>query len=695
MNILQLERERTTLKEKLTAQYSAQARVIFLYEFFDKILATGNNNFIDSYLPEFIPEYVFCLKNFSVLGMKPGLNESIIQQAEQIKNSGHTSGFEEFSVILTRLKNDLEKLQKILNGLQNEAVEAKAYFPLLEEEAIKETGLTIGILESVTIKIHPAKKENKFIIVPSEKEIEEKISEQVKLSWLNAVRIAKKYIKRIHPYHEVIISFDKKAGFCKGNSLGTALTLSFIVEIFKTYNSPLSIKVGDGIAFTGGMDEQGKITVTSEEIIKQKTELIFFSDISLFIVPKKEESAANEKLNELRKEFPRRDLKITGMADINDLLDRRTIVEIKKQPVIVRTGKFVKKNWEAFSLMLIIAGMIYFTGWWDFDSNPKVLKYENQHIRVFNVNGKLLWSKKVRNIPSYFLDGTLIKKQFALIADVTGDGKNEVILSNKLFGQRMHDPEFNNIVCYDYAKRRVWKHTFAEVVSTNTITFSSEYRTKFIDIYELNNQRILFVVAKNYYFPSAVFGVDITTGERATEVFWHSGHLDDGLIYEDSSENSDKLIVGGVNNGFESASLAVLEISKLAGQAPTSSNYNLNDITPADLLEYILIPPSDYSSFKNSRYNAVMQDHLKFEDKKIRVGINELAGLGEPGSVLFYYFNPDFTFNFIETGDNFQHERDRLVREGKLSPPRTYTPEYFEILKNNIRYWDGKKFVTR
>jgi hypothetical protein len=177
-------------------------------------------------------------------------------------------------------------------------------------------------------------------------------------------------------------------------------------------------------------------------------------------------------------------------------------------------------------------------------------------------------------------------------------------------------------------------------------------------------------------------------------VFWHSGHLDEGLIYKDSSGISDKLIVGGVNNGFESASLAVLEISKLAGQAPAPSNYNLNDIAPVDLLEYILIPPSDYSSFKNSRYNAVMQDHLKIEDNKIRVGINETAGLGESESVLFYYFNPDFTISFIETGDGFQYDRDKLVKEGKLSPPLTYTAEYFEILKNNIKYWNGDKFVN-
>jgi hypothetical protein len=493
----------------------------------------------------------------------------------------------------------------------------------------------------------------------------------------------------------VIISFDNKSGIVEGNSSGAALTLTFIKELLKLYNAAIFFTTPADTAYTGGQDIDGIITSVSGKIIKAKTEAVFFSGIKTFALPAVDVPAAQEKLNELKERYPDRKLRITGIEDFEDLINRRNLVEIKKINPIVRGGKFALRHSLSIILTIVLIAVVLLSGLLDFDKNPKFIKYENQHLRVLNANGKLLWSEKVETFPSYLLDGTLIKKQYALFTDVTGDGKNEIILSNKLFGSRMQDSEFNNIVCYDFAKQLVWKHAFAEVVSTNTITFSSEYRTKFIDTYELNDHKILFVIAKNYYFPSAVFGIDIATGKLATEVFWHSGHLDEGLIYKDSSGISDKLIVGGVNNGFESASLAVLEISKLAGKATAPSNYNLNDIAPADLVEYILIPPSDYSIFINSRYNAVIQDHLILEDNKIRVGVHEAASLDEPGLMLYYYFNPDFSINFIETGDNFQYDRDRLVKEGKLSPPLTYTAEYFEILKNNIKYWDGERFVNK
>lgn len=129
MNILRLEQERTTLKEKLTAQYSPQARLLFIFSFFDKVLSTSDKNLIDAFLPEFIPEYVFCLKNHSAVGMRPRIHELLIQQTEKIENQGLTTSYKGLAEVIKRLKNDLENLQKILSGQQNETVEYKTYFP--------------------------------------------------------------------------------------------------------------------------------------------------------------------------------------------------------------------------------------------------------------------------------------------------------------------------------------------------------------------------------------------------------------------------------------------------------------------------------------------------------------------------------------------------------------------------------------
>ena len=695
MNILQLEQERTTLKEKLTFQYSAQARLLFLFSFFDKVLATEDKNIIDAFLPEFISEYVFCLKNYSVLGMKPRIHESIIQQAEQIKNSGHTSGFEEFSGILNRLKEELERLHNVLKGEQTETTESKAYFPLLEEEAIKETGITIGILESVTIKIHSSKKENKFIIVPSEKEIEEKISEQVKLSWLNAIRIANKYIKRIHPHHEVIISFDKKAGFCKGNSLGTALTLSFIEEIFKTYNSPVSIKVGDGIAFTGGMDEQGKITDTSEKIIKQKTELIFFSDISLFIVPKKEESAANEKLNELRKEFPRRDLKITGMADINDLLDRRTIVEIKKQPVIVRTGKFVKKNWIMLSLISILVLIISFFILKDIDKNPHFFSADGNKLYIKNRSGKVLWEKNV-SIPKDLTESQNFLMSVAKVVDINNDGVNEVIICREQKKYSGDSVDNSAVRCYNNKGEIIWQFSFADKLLLAEGEQNTNYGLMLLDTLTLNGERSLFLISSNFTsFSSAIYRIGIKNGKRLPGTFWSSGHVISGIIKDIDSDGAAEILAVGYDNGFEDVVFFAYEADTLTKVRPTTENYLIRNFPVSEMKAYIRFPKTDYDIYYAVRTPLILTGNIMDDEKRKKYHFAVANARNSSVASLGYEISYDFTGIDVIVNSNFRVQRDTLVAHGELKPPYTDTPEYVNLQKSKILFWQNGKWVKR
>lgn len=63
------------------------------------------------------------------------------------------------------------------NNYDDNAV--KAYFPLVYRDSL--SGI-IWIIDSVTIKINKATEGINFIIVPSEMEIEKRISEQIKIS---------------------------------------------------------------------------------------------------------------------------------------------------------------------------------------------------------------------------------------------------------------------------------------------------------------------------------------------------------------------------------------------------------------------------------------------------------------------------------------------------------------------------------
>src|SRR5690606_1041476 len=106
------------------------------------------------------------------------------------------------------------------------------------------------------------------------------------------------------------------------------------------YNSPVLLKTPDSTTYTGGMGDTGRIAPVSENIIKVKTEAIFFSGIQTFAVPREDDFFAQQMLEELNKNYPARKLKITAIEDFDDLLSRRNLVEIKKINPVVRGGKF-------------------------------------------------------------------------------------------------------------------------------------------------------------------------------------------------------------------------------------------------------------------------------------------------------------------------------------------------------------------
>jgi hypothetical protein len=603
--------------------------------------------------------------------------------------------YQKFPELISRPKEDVDKLKKILNGEQIEPVEPKAFFPLLDEEGMTETGITIGILESVTIKISKTKTANKFIIVPSEKEIEEKINEQVKLSWMNAMRIAKKYVRKIHPYHEVIISFDNKAGFCKGNSLGTALTIEFIEELLKTYNSPVAVNVGNDIAFTGGLDETGRITNTSGKIIKQKTELIFFSDISHFAVPKAEEAAATEKLNELKQNYPNRELKITGVEDLNDLLNRRNLVEIKKINPAVRSAKFARKNWVVLSTILILTAIISFFILRDIDTNPISFTADGNKLYIKNRSGKVLWEKDVA-IPKHLTESLNYLMSVAKIVDINSDGKNEVVLCGEQKTNSGDSLDYSGVRCYNYEGDIIWRFSFSDKVFSKREELNSDYNSILLDTLTINGEKSLFSISSNKTsFSSAIYRINIKNGERLTGTFWSSGHVLRGIIKDVDIDGKAEILAIGYDNGYEDVVFFVYEADTLTKVRPTIEDYLIRSLPFSKMKAYVRFPKTDFDIYNNTRTPRILDGHFSDDENRKKYVFAFENARNYTDATLCYEINYNLKDIDIIVNSDFRVQRDTLVAHGILKPPYTDTKEYMDLIKSKILYWQNGKWVKR
>lgn len=691
LNVLELESLRSELIDKTLNTSSNDLRLSLYQKYFEKILSLNNSNFEEAYLKEFLDDYIDCIKKYDVWGNEPGVTKKLFE----LKNNISSRAFAKeqnatLDIEVKRIELQWIKQTSILNGDDLEDKEIhKAFFPLIDNESPADF---YGTVESVTVRISKAVDIDKFILVPSEKEIEKRILEQCRNSWLLALDISKKYVKKPYKFHEVIIGFDKKEGFYEGNSLGTALTISFLEEILKFYNPTYLIKLIEKSAFTGGVAEGGEILNTSENIIKRKVALIFFSKINSFVIPKSEETYAVFTLTQLKKNYPNRKLKVIPAEDINDVLNRRDLVDLRKQKVVVRTGKFVKKNWISALVAIILTFILSFLFVMDFDDNPEILTTDGSTLFVKNKNGKVLWTKHYLNLSK---DEDILPRLCRII-DVNSDGMNEILFANEQIGNNNEMNTACYLRCYDKDQILLWKYKFNEKVSSNREELDPIYSMYMIDTLTIENRKALYLIADNgNSFSSAVFAIDLVNGKICSGILWCSGHTYDGIIKDIDGDGVREVFCLGLDNGFEDVVLFGIEIDTLNKVRPSTTDYLIKDYPKSNLITYIRIPKTDYDNYLQNRFFAIGQGSFKYLENEKKYYFILLSGNSISHTGIWYKLDENLKDFDITVDNQFRVIRDSLVAQGKLMLPYSDTEEYKNIIKNNMLYWKNGKWVKR
>lgn len=382
-----------------------------------------------------------------------------------------------------------EMLNLVLSGETDTDKEDNIQIPLLETSEQDE--ITLGVLENLTVKITKRKDEDKFLIIPSEKDLEQMMDEQIKISWALAKNYCEQFVRRIKDNHEVVIHFNRRSGLCRGNSLGLALTINFIEELLKFYNPSYIVQAQKGIAITGGLDKEGKLLPVGDEIIKLKTELVFFSTVEQLAVPKHNEFAVRQKLDELKLKYPERILRVTAVEDLEDLLNRRNIVTIKKINPIIRTAKFARRNVFAVLMILLLTSLSTALLTVDLDDNPSYVTLDGEKAHIKNKNGKTLF-----NFP--FLadildkDNPVFTSTLFKIVDTDFDGDNEIIYVADKLNENTKFSAMPSIRCVDKGFNTIWSYSFLDTVFSEREILLPPYDFRLIDTATINGRKLCF-----------------------------------------------------------------------------------------------------------------------------------------------------------------------------------------------------------
>lgn len=694
MDILALETEASKLRINLLKKNSDRGKLYHLYSFFDLILQHDSRNAVESYLLEFTSQYCGLISKASFRGVDPAVVNAVLAQVQRIKELYPEADRDIINNSVDILQKEYDNLVSILDGSNVNAPVKRMDLPLLEKGNISFEG-DYGYLSTLNVKLAHRTDENKFHIIPGSGEPDAALKKQVDDSLSNALRIAGNYVKVRHLYWDVYIDFENKSGEYSGSSFGMLVVVKLVEELLRYYDSPVKIFSNSASALTGTVDDKGNIPSLSNDIIAQKTKTVFYSDTEVFIIPEDDLPQAKHTLSELGTLYPGRNLKLIGIQTVDDLLNLRNVVEIKKESGLLRTAKFFRKQAVSIILLIILAAVIIFSGLWDFDNNPDHFVYNGKIGLIKNVNGKVLFKTNL----SIDYDNDLMRgliSQSGKIADINQDGKNEIILSTsyQLIGN-MKSP-VRGISCYDNNLNEIWNYSFTKKVSTILENHTDTYDIRIIDTLTVNDTLYLYCIAVNSpNETSAVFRVNTRDGSNTSSILWNSGHLEGGII-EDCNHNGQKeLFVLGINNGLGRSVFFSIDINKIDGQLPALPEYRLLNTENAHPNQYLLLPKSDYTDYYGYRFNVPQVGPAFYDIKKndFLLYVSEGSELSNWASI-GYRFDPQLKLLSVVFSDAIIKKRDALIKEGKLKDPLTRTREFEQGLISQLRYWDGTRFVT-
>jgi hypothetical protein len=655
-----------------------KSKVFTFYNFYQSLLDSNDETLVEAYCLEFIEEYITSLKNYSAFCLAPGKSERLVSQLTTISALNSVQNFKHIIVVeAKRIRKEVEELLSVLSGSKKDISHNKLFFPLIEENGIQ-TVDTYGFLETVRITINKRKNENKLYVFPSVGVLDERIEKQIFDSFSYAIKYLGKYKKKFSEYHDIIIYFNNYSANYIGNSLGIALTVGFIEQLTSLYNLPFRVNIQNNVASTGSIDANGKINSVNKEFIEKKVEVVFYSPIDNFIISKNDETYALKKLDQLKELYPQRDLKINGVNDLEDIFNRRNLINIFRQNILVRSYKASKKNWQISVLIILLYMITAIVLIRDFDENPSVLENEGKTLYIKNKSGRILWTKSVD------FDSSLFSSRYSLnyvnrLLDINGDGINEIIITNESLKQ-YNGTQYGRIACYNSRGNLIWENNFHETASISTDSLQSYYISNLVDTTTINDKKYLIAFATDHTsVSSAIFKVDLKTGKQSNDILWHNGPIRDCLIIDFNKDGKKEIAFAAINSSFGKIAFGVIDPNNLTGQCPSCT---FKYIIPAKLLAYIMFPKTDFSRRTRQIDPSLKIGCLNNNPDKKMISLESNDG-----------GNTEAAINFILPYNSKNISISLKKRPGvqELLPP----PHIKTRISDEILFWDGEKFVNQ
>jgi len=455
------------------------------------------------------------------------------------------------------------------------------------------------------------------------------------------------------------------------------------------------------IVITGEIDEKGALLPVSTESIKAKTEAVFYSWTSFLIVPSAQGKQFQSELEYL--ETGNREKKITLFAPehLRELFyDRRISSHINPSKIQHFAKKAWRKKFEAGGIItiLLLSLITFRLAYGPLDRNPVLSEFSGEVLKIKNQMGSVLETIHVGERTVSRAENTP-RSNLAEFADLTGNGVNDIIWAEIYPEPRIAAKELKG-------KNTLWKDimNYELIFPQKPFVLGSNYNPLKIRAGDFtNNGELEILVSANHspYFPSILSLRNAKTGMEIAH-FVNPGRIYDFDVGDMTGDGQMEIVIGGVNNAYNSAFVAILSIDHLSGMAPTTKEYELEGYDLADNFTYVLLPKTiiGTSIAQHTLYSVAERIQIINNGELIQVYVRDFTqyrGVERelPASVAYvqFFFNNDLSIRGIGTSDGYDLTADYLYREGIIGRLPDYL--YFEEFKKELLYWNGEEFVGR
>lgn len=310
---------------------------------------------------------------------------------------------------------------------------------------------------------------------------------------------------------------------------------------------------------------------------------------------------------------------------------------------------------------------------------PAAWRMANESLTVFDSSGATLFDHPFGFAVSSSSSSDTLRagdgSPPVLIADIDGDGRNEVLVQ-----ARAVERANRRLYCLEADGRTRFVHQ-----PTGTRRFGDdEYAEPWV-IHKVfltrgpsGSRRLWVVFTHNLWFPSVLQELDPHGGVR--QEYWSNGFIE--LVAEASWNGRPVVLVGGTNNDFRAASLAVFPPDGVTGSAPAARPAYACRNCPAGGPGEVFLFPSLCATRRNGQA-GVLEAWVERGDR-IRVTVMQESG------ATYYTLGPGGSVLGAEISRELQSQHALLERQGVLDHPfgPTDDREMFPV-----RRWDGRRFV--